>query len=226
MIVPFTLSPVLAIAHRTPRTAADCQRLAELGVSVFEVDLQFMAGAPVVSHFLPPLPVLPWVRHDGWRFTLKARTKAEEDLAAVVARVPAGSAVLVDLKSDDVRHAGLLVELLQASGRPPAGWYASGKDPGALAVVAAAGYRTWLSVGTRPEFVAALNGQLPAGLDAVTVRHTYLDRAAVGRLRTHLPRVMAWTVDKVYRAEELADLGVAGITSDNEAVHRLVAARP
>jgi hypothetical protein len=33
-------------------------------------------------------------------------------------------------------------------------------------------------------------------------------------------------VDKVYRAEELADLGVAGITSDNEAVHRLVAARP
>jgi hypothetical protein len=226
MIVPFTLSPVLAIAHRTPRTAADCQRLAELGVSAFEVDLQFMVGAPVVSHFLPPLPVLPWVRHDGWRFTLKVRTKAEEDLAAVVARVPAGSAVLVDLKSDDVRHAGLLVDLLQASDRPPAGWYVSGKDPGALAVVEAAGYRTWLSIGTRPEFVAALNGQLPAGLDAVTVRHTYLDRATVGRLRTHVPRVMAWTVDKVYRAEELADLGVAGITSDNEAVHRLVAARP
>ena len=37
--------------------------------------------------------------------------------------------------------------------------------------------------------------------------------------------MIAWTVDKLYRAEELADLGVAGITSDNPAVHRFVASR-
>jgi hypothetical protein len=216
---------VLAIAHRTPRTAADCQRLADLGVAAFEIDLQFLAGVPVVSHFLPPVRGLPVLRHDRWRFTVRARSKAEEDMAAVVERVPAGCAVLVDLKIDDVRQATTLVELLRASGRPPEGWYVSGKDAGALAVVAAAGYRTWLSVGTRPEFVGALNGQLPTGLDAVTVRHTYLDRATVGRLRQHQPRVMAWTVAKVYRAEELADLGVAGITSDSDAVHRFVASR-
>ena len=216
---------MLAIAHRTPRTAADCRRLADLGVAVFEIDLQFLAGQPVVSHVLPPWRGLPLLRHDGWRFTLRPRTRAEEDMAAVVERVPAGCAVLVDLKSDDVRHAGVLVELLQASGRPPEGWYVSGKDAGTLAVIAAAGYRTWLSVSTRPEFVGALDGLLPAGLDAITVRHTYLDRATVGRLRRHQPRVMAWTVDKVYRAEELADLGVAGITSDNPAVHRFVGSR-
>ncbi|HEY6745763.1 MAG TPA: hypothetical protein VI357_08580 [Mycobacteriales bacterium] len=224
--MPYTLGLVLAIAHRTPRTAADCQRLADLGVSVFEVDLQFLAGAPVVSHFLPPLPILPRVRHDGWKFTLRARAKAEEDLAAVVDRVPAGSAVLVDLKSDDVRHAGLLVDLLRASDRPPAGWYVSGKDPGALAVIAAAGYRTWLSVGTRGEFVAALNGQLPDGLDGLTVRQTYLDRATTGKLLGHVPRLVAWTVNKVYRAQELAELGVTGITSDSEAVHRYVGSQP
>jgi glycerophosphoryl diester phosphodiesterase len=103
--------------------------------------------------------------------------------------------------------------------------WACTKDAGALAVLAAAGYRTWLSASTRPEFVGALNGLLPTGLDAVTVRHTYLDRATVGRLRQHQPRVIAWTVEKVYRAEELADLGVAGITSDNPAVHRFVASR-
>jgi hypothetical protein len=216
---------VLAIAHRTPSTAADCQRLTDLGVSVFEVDLQFLAGAPVVSHFLPLYGFLPRLRHDRWRFTLKARTAAEEDLAAVVARVPAGAAVLVDLKSEDVLDAKTLVELLQASGRPPGGWYVSGKEPGALAVLQAAGYRTWLSVGSRGEFVAALNGQLPAGLDALTVRHTYLDKATVGRLRNHVPRLLAWTVDKPYRAEELLDLGVAGITSDNPAVLRMAADR-
>jgi hypothetical protein len=216
---------VLAIAHRTPRTAADCQRLADLGVGAFEIDLQFIAGVPVVSHFLPPWRGLPFLRHDGWRFTVRGRTKAEEDMAAVVERVPAGCAVLVDLKIDDIRQAGTVVELLRALGRPPEGWYVSGKDAGALAILAAAGYRTWLSVGTRPEFVGALNGQLPTGLDAVTVRHTYLDRATVGRLRQHQPRVMAWTVDKLYRAEELADLGVAGVTSDSDAVHRFVASR-
>ncbi len=216
---------MLAIAHRTPRTAADCQRLAESGAAVFEIDLQFMAGVPVVSHYLPPWRGMPLLRHDRWRITLRSRTSAEEDMAAVLDRVPPGCAVLVDLKTEDVLHATALVELLAAAGRPPEGWYVSGKDAGALAVVAASGYRTWLSVSTRPEFVGALNGQLPPGLDAIAVRHTYLEEATVGRLRQHQPRVIAWTVDKPYRAEELADLGVAGITSDNPAVHRFVASR-
>jgi hypothetical protein len=222
-MVPSTLCLVLAIAHRTPGTAQDCQRLADLGVSAFEVDVQFLAGAPVVSHFLPLYRSLPALRHDRWRFTVKARVKAEEDLAAVVVRVPAGSAVVIDFKSEDVLEAKTMVEVLEASGRPPAGWYVTGKDAGSLAVFQAAGYRTWLSVGARGEFVAALNGQLPDGLDALTVRHTYLDQATVGRLRTHVPRLIAWTVDKPYRAEELLELGVAGITSDNPAVHRMVA---
>lgn len=223
--MPSTLDRVLAIAHRTPRTTADCQRLADSGASVFEIDLQFMAGVPVVSHFLPPWRGAPLLRHDRWRFTLRSRIGAEEDVAAVLDRIPAGCSVLVDLKTEDVLHATTLVDLLAATGRPPETWYVSGKDAGALAIVAASGYRTWWSVSTRPEFVGALNGLLPSGLDAIAVRHTYLDEATVGRLRQHQPRVVAWTVDKLYRAEELADLGVAGITSDNPAVHRFVASR-
>lgn len=214
---------MLAIAHRTPRTASDCDRLAGLGVAVFEVDLQFLADAPVVSHFLPLLGSLPRLRHDRWRFTLQARAQAEEDLDAVVARVPAGSAVLIDLKSDDPAHAAVLVELLRASARPPEGWYVSAKDPAALAVVIGAGYRGWLSVAARPAFTAAMAGHVPAGLDALTVRHTYLDRVTVDRLRAHVPAVLAWTVNKLYRAEELAALGIAGITSDAPDIHRYVA---
>ena len=214
---------MLAIAHRTPRTAADCRRLADSGVSVFEIDLQFMSGVPVVSHFLPPWRGAPLLRHDGWRFTLRSRISAEQDMAEVLDRVPADCAVMVDLKTEDVLHATTLVDLLASTGRPPGTWYVSGKDPGTLAIVAASGYRTWLSVSTRPEFIGALNGLLPPELDAITVRHTYLDEATVGRLRQHQPRVIAWTVDKLYRAEELADFGVAGITSDNPAVHRFAA---
>jgi hypothetical protein len=208
---------MLAIAHRTPVTAAGCERLAAVGVSVFEVDLQFLAGVPVVSHFLPLWAGLPRLRHDRWRFTLRARAKAEEDLAAVVDRVPAGAAVLVDLKS--AAGAADLVALLRASPRPPEGWYVSGKDPAALAVVAAAGYRTWLSVATR----GALTGPLPDGLDAVTVRQQYLSGPEVRRLSARVPRVMAWTVQDVWRAEQLASYGVAGITSDSEKVHAYVA---
>jgi hypothetical protein len=205
---------VLAIAHRTPRTAEGCGRLAALGVRVFEVDLQFLAGVPVVSHYLPLLAALPRLRHDRWRFTLRARAAAEEDLAVVVGRVPTGCAVLVDIKGSG-EVAGLL--------RP--GWYASGKDPEVLAPVIAAGHPTWLSVATRPALAAALAGDLPPGLDAVTVRHTYLDAAVVARLREHVPRVMAWTVQDPRRAAELAAAGVAGITSDSAAVHAVSAAR-
>lgn len=206
---------MLAIAHRTPRTAAGCARLAGAGVSVFEVDLQFLAGVPVVSHYLPLLRALPRLRHDRWRFTLKARAAAEEDLDAVVARVPAGCAVLVDIKgSGDVP--GLI--------RP--GWYASGKDPGTLAPVIAAGHPAWLSLATRPALAAALAGDLPAGLDGVTVRHTFLDAGVVARLREHVPRVLAWTVQDVRRAAELAGIGVAGITSDSAAVHAFTSGFP
>ena len=215
---------MLAIAHRTPSTAPECARLAGLGVTHFEVDLQFLAGAPVVSHYLPAVGVLPRLRHDRWRFTLRARAAAEEDLAAVLDRVPAGCAVLVDLKSDDADSAAALVGLLRDSGRPPEGWYVSAKSVDALAVVTAAGFRGWLSVDTRPAFVAALNGQLPPGLDAVTVRHTFLDGAAVARIREHQPRVLAWTVNKAWRLEELAGYGVAGVTSDEEDVLAAAAA--
>jgi len=48
----------------------------------------------------------------------------------------------------------------------------------------------------------------------------------VRRLREHVPRVMAWTVQDVRRAAELAAAGVAGITSDAEAVHEFTASRP
>ena len=214
---------MLAIAHRTPRTAEGCARLAGLGVGVFEVDLQFLAGVPVVSHYLPLLRVLPWLRHDRWRFTLRARAAAEEDLVAVLDRVPAGRAVLLDLKSEDPASAAATVDLLRAVGRD---CYVSGKGGAALAIVRDAGHRTWLSVSTRPALAAALAGDLPAGLDALTVRHTYLDAAVVRRLREHVPRVMAWTVQDVRRAAELAAAGVAGITSDSPAVHGFTASRP
>jgi hypothetical protein len=133
--------------------------------------------------------------------------------------------VLVDLKSDDPAHAAVLVDLLRASERPPEGWYVSAKDPAALAVVIEAGYRGWLSLATRPAFTGAMAGHVPAGLAAVTVRHTYLDRATVGRLREHVPAVMAWTVNKLYRAEELSDLRIDGLTSDDASVWAYAAAR-
>ena len=214
---------MLAIAHRTPRTAQGCARLAALGVGAFEVDLQFLAGVPVVSHYLPLLPALPWLRHDRWRFTVRARAAAEEDLAAVLDRVPAGRAVLVDLKSEDPASAAAAAELLRGVGPD---CYVSGKGVAGLELLRDAGHRVWLSVSTRPALAAALAGDLPAGLDALTVRHTFLDAAVVGRLREHVPRVLAWTVQDVRRAAELAAAGVAGITSDTAAVHAYTASRP
>jgi hypothetical protein len=141
----------------------------------------------------------------------------------VLARVPAGRAVLIDLKSEDPAAAAATAELLRAVGTD---CYVSGKGVAGLELLRDAGHRVWLSVSTRPALAAALAGDLPAGLDGLTVRHTYLDAAVVGRLRAHVPRVLAWTVQDVRRAAALAAAGVAGITSDSAAVHRFTAAHP
>lgn len=214
---------MLAVAHRTPRTAAGCRELADLGVTVFEVDLQLLAGVPVVSHYLPLLAWLPRLRHDRWRFTVRARAAAEEDLAAVLDRVPAGCSVLVDLKTESPEAAATVVGLLRAAG-PADRWYVSAKDPAVLAVLAAAGHRTWRSLSTRAALTSVLAGG-PLDVDAVTVRHAYLDRATVGRLREVAPRVLAWTVRSPRRAAELADAGVDGITADDRAVLAYAAGR-
>ncbi|HUR74296.1 MAG TPA: glycerophosphodiester phosphodiesterase [Sporichthya sp.] len=218
------VSGVLAIAHRTPATPERCAALGAAGATVFEIDVQTVGEDLVVSHYLPVHPLLPRVRRDRTRFTVRRRGRLEPALAATIEALPPGAEVLLDLKVDTGPAAHALVERIAATGPDPARCYASTKGWATLPALAAAGYRTWRTIGNAAALAAAL--AMPELPDhAVTVRHTLLSGEVVAKLRERGPRVMTWTVNDPTRAREVLSYGVDGVTTDSVAVLRLVAGR-
>ena len=216
---------MLAIAHRSPGTAEGCARLAALGVKVFEIDVQVIGGELVVSHFLPLHPALPRLRRDRWAVTASRRHAAEVALAGAVAVVPAGAAVLLDLKVDRGEPALELARTVLAAGLDPKRCHVSSKGWPALDLLRRKGFRTWRSVGDARALAAAIRAGKVAD-HAYTVRHTLLNPEIVAGLHNLVPKVMAWTVNGERRAMRLADFGVDGVTSDSPAVLELVAGLP
>ena len=215
---------VLAIAHRTPATLERCAALGAAGATVFEIDVQTLGEDLVVSHYLPVHPLVPRVRRDGTRFTVRRRGRLEPALAATVEALPPGAEILLDLKVDTGPAGHALVEHLAAAGPDPARCYASTKGWATLPALAAAGYRTWRTIGDVPALSAVLAmPQIPD--DAVTVKHTLLTGEVVAALRERVPRVMTWTVNDPARAREVLAFGVDGVTTDSAAVLRIVSGR-
>lgn len=216
---------MLAIAHRAPASREEGARLAALGVTVFEIDVQLLGGRLVVSHYLPvhPHPSMARVRRDRWEFTTRRRAPREIDLAGALGSVPAGVEVLLDLKNDRGRHAADLAQAVVSAGLDRTRCHVATKGWQVLRLLRAEGFRTWRSVGDRSALVAVL-AAAPLPDHAVTVRHTLLTPDVVSALRATGTLVMAWTVNDIRRAAELARLGIDGITSDSPRVLALVGA--
>lgn len=212
---------MLAIAHRTPATRERCAELGDAGATVFEIDVQTIGDDLVVSHFLPVHPLVPRLRRDRVKFTVRRRSRLEVALAATVDSLPAGAEVLLDLKVDRGPRADALVEQIAAAGPDPARCYASTKGWATLPALTAAGYRTWRTIADPVALAAALAmPELPD--DAVTVKHTLLSADVVAKLKERVPRVMTWTVNDVARARAVMAFGVDGVTTDSSEVLRVV----
>jgi hypothetical protein len=207
---------MIRIAHRMPATATGCRELAERGATTFEVDLQLAGSQVLISHALPLLgwfaPLRP-LRHDGWAFSWSSALVGLP-LASALERLPVGTDLLLDLKTDAGPDAGRLNERLLATSLDLARCHVSSKNWSQLDQLAAAGFRTWRSVATRADLRRLIELADHDRSYAVTVRHTFLTAQTMPPL---LPfgRVIAWTVNDPVRAAALATLGVHGITSDN-----------
>jgi hypothetical protein len=214
---------LLAIAHRAPSTPEECARLVELGVTVFEVDVQEVGGELVVSHFLP-VRGLPGLRRDGWSLTGARRRASEVLLGEALASVPKSVSLLLDLKTDRGEAALALARRVASAGLDARRFYVCSHGWESLEVLRERGFRVWRSVGDAAALAAAFReGKAPA--HAYTVRHTLLNQNIVDALHKLVPRVIAWTVNNDRRALKLADWGVDGITSDSRRVLEVVAAR-
>lgn len=210
----------LAVAHRTPDDPAAIAALAQAGADVFEVDVRLLRGALMVTHFQPFVRRVPLLQHDNWR--LRLGHPVAPSFADVIAHVPDGCEVMVDLKDDRGPVAVALAECLAAQAGDPARLHASSKHWGSLEVLADRGWRTWRTADT-PARLAELH---VVGLEsawAATVRHTLLRPPGVAeRLVERCGRVVAWTVNDPVVADGLLGRGVLGITTDAPSVHRLV----
>jgi hypothetical protein len=212
-----------AIAHRCPPTASRCTDLVSLGATVFEIDVQLVAGELVSSHFLPLVRAFPRLRLDGRQLTWQVRDRREIGLGEAAAVVPRPARILLDLKTDVGPAAHALAAAVVAADLEPGRFIACTKGWQTLPVLRAHGMPTWRTVGDAAALRAVLAGG-PLPDEAVTVHHELLDPSVVEALHRSGTRVMTWTVNDLPRARRLIEFGVDGITSDNPEVLRAVAA--
>lgn len=209
---------MLLVAHRTPASPARCAELAAAGARVFEVDVQLRGGEVAVSHYLP-LALAGRLQRDNWRLRWHTAAVRDPGLAAVDAVVPPGCRVLLDLKESAPGRLRDLVAALAGSLADPARYVVCGVAPAPLDQAREAGFRTWRTARDRRELAALLaDGALPD--EAVSIRHSLLDRPVVERLHAAVPLIVAWTVNDPRRAAALRELGVNGLTTDRVAVLR------
>ncbi len=214
---------MLAIAHSTPADPDARRRLAQAGASVFELDVRLVGGRLVSTHTVRMLWRSERLRRQGWRLRLGPPHSVDVHALELAAQLPASCRVLLDCKDDSGQSAGRLAAAITAQVPDPSRFVVSSHHWESLRPLAAAGFEIWASVGGSRS-LAALRAH-PVRCDAVTVRHTLLKVRRVERLLAAYPRVLAWTVNSVPRVEQLAVMGVGGITSDRAEVLGYAAGR-
>ena len=145
---------MLLVAHRSPRTAAECRAAADAGAQVFEIDVQVWAGQLVVSHYLPVLGT--GFRRDGWRVVRGWNPRLEPPLADLAELVPPDRVVLLDLKEEEPgRRADLLASIvatLPSSNR----YVACTSVVEDLNALRSKGFHTWRTIGDQRQLDAVL----------------------------------------------------------------------
>jgi glycerophosphoryl diester phosphodiesterase len=212
---------MLLVAHRTPRSRAACELLAAAGAQLFEADVQVDdRDRIVVSHYLP------WghwaVQRDNWRFRWHTFAARDPKLDDVVALVPHGCRISVDMKEKSTERRARLIDALIAGLPDRSRFVVCGGRAPDLERLRDAGFPTWRSAGTPAELRELLDqGRLAD--DAVSIRHSMLTPDVVARLHEQISTVVAWTVNDLRRARQLREFGVDGVTTDRAAVLRVLA---
>jgi hypothetical protein len=208
---------MLLVAHRTPPTRVGCEELAAAGARVFEADVQIDdQDGIVVSHYLP---FGRYLHRDNWRIRRHAPAVRDPRIGDVVALVPDGCLILLDLKEQTTDRRARLVAALSSALPDRSRYRVCGHHTADLDALRTAGFRTWRTARNRRELVALLAaGPLPD--DAVSARHTLLSAPVVERLHACAPQVVAWTVNDRRRARQLQAMGVDGVTTDSSEILR------
>jgi glycerophosphoryl diester phosphodiesterase len=206
---------VLAIAHRAGNSLARMHAANELGVDVIECDVHTYRGRLEVRHLRTagPLPFL-WDKGElvsAWapRLGLQELLEADEH----------GTLFMLDVKGPWTWAGRNVARMLHEGGhhRPVLAcgrWWPSIDAMSHLPFVLPV-----LSAGNRLE-VARLRRRLRRGpkVHGVSVRRELLDADLVAELHEHVEVVMTWPVNDLYTLDDLLEMGVTGVISDEDHV--------
>jgi glycerophosphoryl diester phosphodiesterase len=215
---------MLLVAHRTPRSRAACELLAAAGAQLFEADVQIDdRDRIVVSHYLP---LGSWgLQRDNWRLRWHSASVRDPKLEDILAVVPAGCRISLDMKEKVDERRVRLIDALIAQLPDRSRFVVCGGRVAHLDRLRSAGFRTWRSAGTSAQ-LRELLAHGPLADDAVSVRHSLLSREVIARLHEQVSTVVAWTVNDVNRARHLRQCAIDGVTTDRPAVLRELSAAP
>jgi hypothetical protein len=213
---------ILTIAHRAGNSLAGLHAANELGVDVIECDVHDYRRRLEVRHIRTPSP-LPYL----WRWRDLASVSARRlGLQELLAADQHGSLFMLDLKGRRTSSGEAVARLLHESGhdRPV---LVCGKWWPAVDALAHLPYvQPVLSARHRRQLVRLeerlRTGPVPFG---VSVHRSLLDRSQVADLRRHVEVVMTWPVNSLATLEEVLEIGVNGVISDEEHVLAEVRAR-
>lgn len=204
----------ICIAHRAGNTRRALRAALAAAVDWFEVDVWWHYGRVVARHD-PALWRLP-LTYGRWHVapgTLRPITL--DELIDAVAGTPVR--LLLDLKGEDPRLPGALVDTLRRRG-VVAGAALCGQEWGPLDAARALEPRmqVFFSLGREDHLSAYLrrleDGSAPP---LVSIRHTMLSPERVADLHRRGVTAVSWTVNDPDRARELVAWGVDGVISDS-----------
>lgn len=202
---------VVGIAHNAGDAPGTTAIALANGAGYIEIDVVYLNGALYAAHNHPQgtLNDLAWrlappvYLLDAWNYSAGA-AGIELDIKD---NSPMALQMLVNFLNE---HWTGTTPLMLASKSPEALSYMADRIPGAFRV---------LSIDTTAALDAFQSGDASAArLDGVTVRDTLLTKESVEAFKHDGLLVLAWTVDDPARLDQLLDMGIDGVATNNLAI--------
>lgn len=206
---------ILAVAHRAGNSLAGLHTANALGVDVIECDVHEHRARLEVRHLKTagPLPFL-W---DRWE--LASASAPRLGLTELLEANRHQTMFMLDLKGRRASTAQLVAKLLHDGGHRREVLACGRHWPQVDALAALPFVRPVLSARNRAEL-----GRLRQRLSStgptygVSIHRSLLDEAIVAELNDHVDVLMTWPVNDIDALDQMLDMGVTGIISDESDV--------
>lgn len=204
---------VFVVAHNSGDSITATLEAVDFGADVIEIDVIVINGKLYAAHGAP----LTWIGKRLFR---------GPPLEQVWAAAAGANAIKLDLKDSSPATCKLIVQFIAT--HPARRVIVVTADTQALQFFAkeAPNILRFLSIGNASQFARLQSdSSVRALIDGVSIREDLIDDERAAWLEANHVLTLAWTVNRLDRMNELVDLGVDAITTDNLAIMAVLGGR-